>query len=246
MNTKINNVFIDVGAHRGEALEEALRPVYILDKFLVVEPSSTAFQKLNKFRDSRLTLFKFAVSNLNSKVTLYSAGSVGGAIYADKDRHWPETEIVPAVKFSEFLENNTKASDSLYIKINVEGSELDLLRELLLVKDRKILSILLSIDLVKVPSLQKYETEFYNMLSNYLYPIRVRSEKKVNVAVRNWLVSVDLIKSPSIQIYFADLVRGFLPFDRNILRLIKPLVPGRIWLKVALKFGPNRAKKVVL
>ena len=48
----MNNIFIDVGAHIGESLEEALRPIYDLNEVIAIEPSSFGYKKLIKFRDS--------------------------------------------------------------------------------------------------------------------------------------------------------------------------------------------------
>ena len=35
----MENLFLDIGAHTGEALEEALRPIYKISKAYAIEPS---------------------------------------------------------------------------------------------------------------------------------------------------------------------------------------------------------------
>ena len=240
MATSIKNVFIDVGSHRGEAIEEALRPVYDLHRFITVEPSTSGYKKISEFRDSRLENYNYAVSNKNTKLKLYSAGSVGGGLYSDKLRHWQKTETVNVLKFSNFILKNTNSTEKLFIKINVEGSEYRLLKELLLVKNRNIVSILLSIDIEKVPSLHKFRRQFKSMIEEFPYPITVREEKNVGKAIKIWLTTLHLRKHNNVKYLVKDIFRLYLPFDRNIIRIIKPIFPSKLWIKLALKYGPNR------
>ena len=44
------NCFLDIGSHTGEALEEALRPIYKIDSVYAVEPSTFGLNKLMKFK----------------------------------------------------------------------------------------------------------------------------------------------------------------------------------------------------
>ena len=36
----MRNIFLDIGSHRGESLEEVLRPIYDIDEVVAIEPSS--------------------------------------------------------------------------------------------------------------------------------------------------------------------------------------------------------------
>ena len=242
MIKKQTSVFIDVGAHRGEALEEALRPIYGIDKFLIIEPSTQGFNKIKTFKDRRLEIFNFAVLDVETKMNLYAAGSVGGGIYQDKVRHWEYTESVMVKKFSDFVLKNTNPEDEIFIKINAEGSEYKILKDLLFVKDRKIKSILLSIDIDKVPSLKKYHSDFSKMVKSYPYAIKVRTHKDVGIAINSWLVELGLRRKLNLGKYLRDQFRVYLPLDRNVLRIIKPIIPRKLWIKFALKIGPNRFK----
>lgn len=238
----MQNTLIDIGAHFGEALEEALRPVYNIDRIYAFEPSSFANKKILRFKDNRLKIHPIAVSNYNGKATLFSAGSVGGSLFADKQRHWKNTEVINVFRFSEWAFSNLNRTENIFIKINAEGSELFILEEIAKIyKQFNIKSILLSIDIEKVPSLLRYKDELYKLIIDFPIPITIREDKETKLAMNKWLISLGL-RSNSSRHFLSDLFRFYLPYHRNILRIIKPLFPKKIWLFVALKFGPNHAR----
>ncbi len=63
---------------------------------------------------------------------LYDAGGVGGSIYGDKFDNHPEIkEEIKLVKASEWIKSNIRKDDIVFMKINVEGSECDIIDELI-------------------------------------------------------------------------------------------------------------------
>jgi FkbM family methyltransferase len=183
----MQNVFLDIGAHFGEALEETLRPIYKIDRVYAIEPSSVGIKKLSRFKDKRLKIYPIAVSNYNGQANLFSAGSVGGGLFSDKRRHWKNTEVVNVLKFSEWAFNSLNGNENIFIKINVEGSELFILKEIVKIyKEFKIKSILLSIDIEKVPSLARYKEELYNLIVDFPVPITIREDKEVKLALNKY------------------------------------------------------------
>ena len=238
----MQNVLLDIGAHFGEALEETLRPIYKIDRVYAIEPSSVGIKKLSRFKDKRLKIYPIAVSNYNGQANLFSAGSVGGGLFSDKRRHWKNTEVVNVLKFSEWAFNNLNGNENIFIKINVEGSEMFILQEIVKIyKEFNIKSILLSIDIEKVPSLLRYKDELYKLIVDFPVPITIREDKEVKLALNKWLVNSGL-RSNTSRYLLSDLFRCYMPYYRNILRIIKPLFPKKVWLFIALKIGPNRAR----
>jgi FkbM family methyltransferase len=240
----MENLFLDIGAHTGEALEEALRPIYKINRVYAIEPSKFGIYKLTKFKDTRVKIFSSAVSNYNGVASLYAAGSVGGSLFSDKHRHWKNVETVQVKKFSDWAIANLSSSYNIYIKINVEGSEFFILQEILLIYEKfRIKSILLSIDIYKVPSLHIHIEDLKKLILNYPIEIKIRESRSISDSIRKWFLGLEL---QNLELNFKgtaiDYFRPFLPLDRNILRLLKPLFPKKFWLFVALRMGPNRIK----
>lgn len=238
------NCFLDIGSHTGEALEEALRPIYKIDSVYAVEPSTFGLNKLMKFKDNRVRIFPIALSNYSSTTKLFGAGSVGGGLFADKNQHWSNTETVQVEKFSAWAEENLAHFTEVYVKINVEGSEFFILQEMLKVhKKIKFKSVLLSIDILKVPSLRGFKYELDCLISSFPVNIVIRETKDVNLSIERWFASLELkLISKSLRVMISDFFRIYLPINRNFLRVLKPYFPKKIWIKIALRFGPNRAR----
>ena len=240
----ISNIFIDVGAHTGESLEEAVRGVYKLDVIHAIEPSHFGYNKIKKIRDKRIILHNIGVADYNGTAKLYGSGAVGASLFKDKKQLWNKTEEVVIRKFSNWLNENIPTNAQCFVKINVEGSEISILKEILQsTKKDCIKSILLSIDVYKVPSLKKHQAEFEAILKKYPINIKVRNEKEIDIAIANWLKGeISIIESNTVRKVLSDFFRPELPLLRNIRRVIKPLFPRKIWVYFALKFGPNRSR----
>jgi FkbM family methyltransferase len=239
----MNNIFIDIGAHIGESLEEVLRPIYELHEVVAIEPSSFGYTKLLRFRDSRLTIHKTAVSNFEGETTLFAAGSVGASLFPDKSRHWSSNESVKVTKFSKFCYENINKYSNIYVKINIEGSEFFLLNEIISVANiYNFKAILLDIDLPKVPSLLIYQRDLTLLIDKFPVKIFYRTSKEVDKSLAEFLKSNDLLKKKNLRIASKDIIRAFLPINRNLRRIIKPLFPRAIWVYFALKIGPNRVR----
>jgi FkbM family methyltransferase len=240
----MKNLLIDIGAHTGEALEEALRPIYKIDKVYAIEPSQFGLTNLAKFKDERIKIFPLAVSNYKGISKLFAAGSVGGGLFADKKRHWNKVEKVEVLEFSDWATSNLNSSDNIYVKINVEGSEFFILQEIFKIHDLfNFKSILLSIDIYKVPSLQNFIDDLNKLILDFPIEINVRESKSVAISIRKWFQSTGLVhNNTNLRRVVIDFVRPYLPFDRNVVRLLRPLFPKKLWVFVALRIGPNRTR----
>jgi FkbM family methyltransferase len=241
---KENNVFIDIGAHTGESLEEAIRGFYNFNSLHAIEPSSFGVQKIKKIKSKKIRIHKIGVADYRGSAVLYGSGAVGASLFQDKTQLWKRSESVNIVKFSDWLNNNIPDGSSCYLKINAEGSEYAILKEILnSPKQTLIKSILLSVDIYKVPSLKNIHAEFEEFLKQYPIHIRIRNEKEIHLAIANWLQAEMVVgKNISLIEFLKDRLRPELPLTRNIRRMLKPILPVKIWIYFALRFGPNRPR----
>lgn len=150
-------IFLDVGGHYGESLDIALDPRWGFDTLYSFEPSRTCQRLLRSFRDSRLTVVPAGLSNKQATTTLYGSGLLGASVYADKTQSdaRPQQETIELLKATDWLLANTSADDEIFAKLNCEGSECDVLEDLL---DSGVISRLASVyvdfDVRKIPSQQ--------------------------------------------------------------------------------------------
>jgi FkbM family methyltransferase len=236
----MGKVFVDIGAHFGEGLVEALKPHFDFNKVICIEPSSYACERLRRFGDSRIEIFNWAAWDKPGKSKLFSAGSVGGSLFEDKPQHWNTEEEVELRDILQFFDNSFDNKDEIFLKINAEGSEYVILKRLFANRfsNWKVNSILLSIDLPKIPQLQSKTGELINFLEFSRQRYHFRSHADPSTAINRWLKNEVTTKSVNL----FDWYRYFdsLPIFYVVRNLIRPLVPKRLWLSLALSFGPNR------
>lgn len=236
----VRRVFIDVGAHFGEVLFEILKPKYGFERVICIEPSKLGEIRLRKFSDKRVEIHNWAAWDSNGEKTLYSAGSVGGSLFEDKPQHWDSSEVVKTRDFKDFFDSNFNESHEIYMKLNIEGAEYFVLRHLFSPPNKswKIESILLSIDLPKVPSLKSKRNELLDFLEKNQVRFDYRNSSDPAEAAKLWLDSKFSLEKVSPRLwlrYFSQVPKFYV-----IRKLLRPVFPKRIWLWLAKTFGPNR------
>lgn len=149
-------VFLDVGGHYGETLDVALDPRWGFEKIYSFEPAKPCRRILRGFHDSRVSIVPAGLSSRTGQATLFGAGLLGASVYADKSELGDgraRAESICLVRATDWLLANTSADDEIYLKLNCEGSECDVLEDLL---DSGVISRLRSIyvdfDVRKIPS----------------------------------------------------------------------------------------------
>ena len=147
-------VFLDVGAHEGQSLSALFDPKYSFDKIFAFEPVKSLHQKLNKLAQGRenVTLLDYGLWNKNAEEKIYSPGTLAGSIYpAHHDVDENAFELCRFVSASDWFAVNINKGDEVYMKLNCEGAEADILLDLLSSKEIfKITDVMIDFDINKV------------------------------------------------------------------------------------------------
>ena len=168
MHTK-RKIFLDVGGHFGETLEEVLKPKYGFDLVHCFEPIPDCYARIksvfaSEISAGKLQVHNFGLSNRTGTQNLYGTGpqkefgeGMGASIFADKvdidESHFIECRFVSA---SEFFAEHLRADDLIVLKLNCEGAEVLILRDLVDANNiHDIDFIMIDFDVSKIPS-QKY------------------------------------------------------------------------------------------
>lgn len=121
-------VFLDVGAHIGQTLTAALR--WDFDRVVCFEPARQHRKRLEELADARTEVNMFGLWNVSERAKLYNIGAQGASLWQRPERP-VENEVCKFQRASDWLRDNTTALDIVWMKINTEGAELDIVTDLL-------------------------------------------------------------------------------------------------------------------
>jgi FkbM family methyltransferase len=184
-------IFLDVGCHLGETLDEVIKDYHTFDKIVAFEPSTTCFRVIEQ-KYKNVILCNFGLSNRTGQCILYDTGGMGASIFPDKnDLESNFNEPINIVNASGWISKNTSVDDTIYLKLNCEGSECDIIEDLIRtgVYDR-ISHIMIDFDVRKIPSQSHRQNQILNLLSgkkNYHVCENVMIGATHQDKIRNWL-----------------------------------------------------------
>ena len=241
-------IFLDVGAHDGETLDVALDPKWGFDRIDSFEPASTRLKTLRKFRHKRLAVHDFGLSSQTKNTTLYGAGLLGGSIYSEKKyldvKATSYTEEIKLQSASEWLSENTTDDDEVFLKLNCEGSEADILENLIEEKlIFRVKSIYVDFDIRKVPGQAHRQKEIEDKLRSLQIDFQTPDTLGIaaNAGVEKWLNGcVTKTKSNILRkLYFS--ARLYRPAYLTAKNLSLRFLPSKLHKFVVSKFGRHES-----
>lgn len=195
-------IFLDIGAHFGETLEEVLKEKYAFDRIICFEPSVTCLERLEQFaqKDSRVEVLQKGLSNSTGVEKLYNAGKLNGSIFLDGDLSNQKSESIKLVDASTWYSENIEKDDFVVIKTNCEGSEVQIVDSFLKGGTfEHFYSLLITFDIRDYPSLAYQEIEIRKRLEatsfvNFCFSDDVMIGPTHEKRIENWLTlfGVDL------------------------------------------------------
>ena len=196
-------IFLDVGSNLGQTIGYIMEPThrfdrlfckYDFEKIYCFEPVPALHKALrSKFQDARITILDVGLWKETCERPIYSPGTQSGSIFGDKVNVDPtDSTICKFVRASDWFRDHVAETDEVYVKLNCEGSEVDIIEDLLDANEyRKITSLGVSFDVRKIPSQRHREQEIKSRLQdagylNYIDLEAVYDGSRRN-AVRKWL-----------------------------------------------------------
>jgi FkbM family methyltransferase len=234
-------IFIDVGAHYGETLNVALDPRWAFDRVYSLEPSQDCQRMLRRFRDPRIALDDRGLSDRTQTAELFGAGLLGGSVYVDKPQgEGGQTETISLVRASDWMREHTSPADDVYLKLNCEGSEADVLDDLLDSGElARIRSVYVDFDIRKIPSQahrqQGIETRLREAGISFATPETLGGERTRAVAL--WLESTSDRFPATPAARLRHLFRWHLPLYMRAKAVARVLLPGTAFQWLARRFG---------
>jgi FkbM family methyltransferase len=186
-------VFLDVGAHTGESLNAVRDPKFGFDRIYCFEPASACWPALEAVRDPRVTLCRFGLWDRTCEQPLYDAGSIGASLFADKFKTSRPDQVARFVRASDWFREHLREDDEIFLKLNCEGAECDIVDDLLDSGEfARVRSAMIDPDARKVPSLAHRERELRARLAatgatNYFMEEDVMVGATHRDRIQNWL-----------------------------------------------------------
>ena len=237
-------IFLDVGAHDGETLDIALDPKWGFERIDSFEPASTRLETLRKFRHKHLAIHDFGLSSQTKNTTLYGAGLLGGSIYSEKNyldaKATSYKEEIKLQSASEWLTKNTSADDEVFLKLNCEGSEADILENLIAEQlIFRVKSIYVDFDIRKVPGQAHRQKEIEDKLRSLQIDFQTPDSLGIaaNAGVEKWLAGSLTKVKPSIfkKLYFS--MGLYRPFYLTAKKIVLKYFPRTLKIFIIRKFG---------
>ena len=241
-------IFLDVGGHYGETLGEILKPRWRFDAVHCFEPQAQCYAYLqSKFSDqiatNKLALHNYGLADFDGERDLFggSTRSIAASLFADKnDINNIETEKCKFIRASTFVQRHIRRMDFTLMKLNCEGGEVLILRDLMQSGAIHLLnSIYIDFDIRKIPSQRSEEPKLLAELRNCNFNNFVLAHEVARVKTfslsRKRMVDRTIMSYPSspawpwlIQLSEVKLIRHLSVTDKMI-RVVITILPKFIW-----------------
>lgn len=190
-------IFIDVGGHHGESSLAALDPIFGFNRPFCFEPVAACADFIRRrIVDGRFVLVQACLSNSAGSVIIHNPGTLAASVYPDAPAYegtaQPETAL--AIDASDFFRSFVRSGDHVWLKLNCEGSECDVLESILTTHAfTTIKNALVDFDARKIPSQRHRVSMVQQRLIEeklpYSLPEDVQYGNVTNYGgIRNWLL----------------------------------------------------------
>jgi FkbM family methyltransferase len=166
----MSRIFLDVGAHQGQTIELLLQQRFKIDHIFGFDPSPICHKILNnKFgANKRVTIIRKGLWSKTCEMNLYNEGSQGGSVHEDYETTCnPEPRVTQCefIKASDWFAEHVSLDNEVFLKINAEGSECEIVLDLLDSGEYdKIKALLIDFDVRKSPTAKSQENKLRERL----------------------------------------------------------------------------------
>jgi FkbM family methyltransferase len=191
-------ILLDVGANMGQTITAALDPKYGFDRIVAFEPAPPCWPEIEAIADPRVELCRFGLWKETRRHDLHDPGSEGASIFDDfeNEERTGLTTTVDLVRARDWLAENVSDGDIVFMKLNCEGSEADIVEDLLDSGElAKVYNAMITFDIRKSRSLRGREAPLRKKLRQAGYSNIAFAEDVMRGAthadrIRHWLDAV--------------------------------------------------------
>ena len=126
----VRKVFIDAGGHVGETLSVAMQPRWAFEKIWSFEPTRECAEALRAIADDRVEVVQAGLWSANTELEVHDPGTLHASVDPTASRRG-EIETCAFLDAGEWMAASVFDSDVVWMKINVEAAEVEILRRLI-------------------------------------------------------------------------------------------------------------------
>lgn len=123
-------VFLDVGSHLGESLVVAMEPQWRFDRIWAFEPTATCIPALEGMSDERVEIVRAGLWSSDTQMTIHDPGTLHASVDPAASHHG-RTEVCQFLDASHWFRDHIMPGDRVWMKVNIEGAEIDVLGRLI-------------------------------------------------------------------------------------------------------------------
>lgn len=236
-------IFIEIGAHYGQPNEVAKHLKYSFNDFWLFEPSTAALKRLSDITDTRLKIFPIGLAAKNYSTSLYKPRVESVTIFREKFAS--DTELSSQkinVKKASEISDRILSDNIIFIKNCCEGSETDILKDLLEFSFlNETYSTLVDFDTYRIKKNYAIENsqKKLELCGGRFYNADFFGAKHSDANVKSWLnheLESNFVKF-TLKEHFSFKLRLHLPFKRRIILIFTPYVPVKYKSKMSIYFN---------
>ncbi len=187
-------ILLDVGGNTGQTVRAVLDH-FNFDRIVTFEPAPQCWREIESIGDPRVELCRFGLWRETCERELHDPGSEAASIFADFESQDRSTKVttINLVKASDWLAANVSDDDVVFMKLNCEGAECDIIEDLLESGQfGKIYNVMVTFDVRKSQSQRSRELPLRRRLlreghRNVVYAEDVLRGETHAERIANWL-----------------------------------------------------------
>lgn len=182
--------FLDVGAHMGQTLAAVMSSDF--DRIVCFEPAPACWPVLRGLADSRVSVERFGLWNRTCDAPLFQPGTMGAGLWKKDRATVDETQVCKFVRASDWMACTVGAFEQVFLKLNCEGAECDILDDLLdSGQFANVSFVMIDFDVRKIASMKHRQAEVMERLAAYTFPRVAGKESRVGAThaerIQHWL-----------------------------------------------------------
>lgn len=164
-------IFLDVGAHEGQTLEEVTKPIYDFSRIIAFEPMPDQFVTLMERYGESVTLVNCGLSDRDGLLFMYGTNEhLEASLFSDhKDVDPRVRQTVVVIDAGQYFKSDIH--EPVTMKLNCEGAECSIIRSIVAAEQHhKIAQVMIDFDVRKIPSRAHEEGETRDLMHAHKIP----------------------------------------------------------------------------